>query len=93
MKPIHFEEVNKTFTAPPGMEDSVLPLPVWQGKDTEGNPQIISCWELSKEEIIEVANTGRVYLGIMSNGMPPVCVMAHNPIVNKSERDHEAKGD
>lgn len=85
MKPVHFDQVNKTFTAPPGMEETVLPLPVWQGPDQDGNPQIISCWELSKEEIIQVANTGKVWLAIMGTGMPPVCVMADSPFDNESE--------
>lgn len=85
MKPVHFDQVNKTFTAPAGMEESVLPLQVWQGPDVDGNQVIISCWELSKEEIIQIANTGRVYLSIMGSGMVEVSVMSESPFVNQNE--------
>lgn len=85
MKPVPFDQVNKTFTAPPGMEESCGDLPVWQGRDTDGTPLIISCWELTKEEIIQIANTGRVYLSVVGTQQPPVSVMAESPFVNETE--------
>ena len=80
MKPVDFPEKNFTFTKPSSMtDDQCGSLPVFKGQDANKVPVIISCWELTKDEMDEVAKTGKVYLQIFGNGMPPVYVGAENP--------------
>lgn len=81
MKPIKFSEANMKFTAPPGREQEVDDLPVF----SDGN-QIISCWELTDEELIEVIKTKKVYLGVMGNTTPPIMLMGKSPfVINNGE--------
>jgi hypothetical protein len=56
------------------MEEEVYTLDVYRdGK------QSVSCWELTADEKLEVARTGKVYLYVLGQGHPPVCVMGINP--------------
>jgi hypothetical protein len=87
MLPVSFPENNFVFTKPQGMTDEQCSdLPVWRGNvpvDEAGTmfPAIISCWQLSKEDIEEIQKTGRIWLSITATGMPPVSVFAENPFV------------
>lgn len=83
MHPIEFEEQNKVYQKPENMTDEQCkPLPVWQGNDAEGFPLIVSCWQLSADELKEINNnSGRVYLGVTARVQPPVWIMADNPFV------------
>lgn len=77
--PIDFKGQNFEFTAPPGMENQVRPLPVRKQMHHEYDvPEIVSCWELDEEERKQVAETGCVYLSILGEGMPPVYVSGTN---------------
>lgn len=80
MLPVEFEQCNFTFTKPASMTDEeCLPLRVFKGNDTLGTPVIISCWQLSKEDLEEIAKTGRIFLTICGNGMPPVSLQTESP--------------
>ena len=73
MTPIDFPESNFTFKRPADMTpEECGDLLVFKGLDTLGLPIIISCWELSEEDKIRIAETGKVWLTICGNGMPPV---------------------
>lgn len=58
MKPIEFEEQTNIATS---NEPNVEPLPCCL---LDG--QVISCWELTPEEIERVKETGKVYVSIAS---------------------------
>lgn len=78
-----FDESNSVLGPPPGMtEDQVYSLSVWQGMVyTEGlgeAPTTISCWKLTKEELVEINRTGRIWLGILGP-MPPAWVSGTKP--------------
>ena len=78
MRPVEFDEQNGTLSKPPSMTDEeCLPLPVFRdGKD------VISCWELNKEDLEEINKTGKIYLGILSgNTQPPVWLSVENPFI------------
>jgi hypothetical protein len=85
MLPTTFKESNFVFTKPKDMTDEqCFDLPVWKGNapcDEAGNqlPVIISCWKLSKEDLEEIQNTGKIWLSITGNGMPPVSLFTDNP--------------
>lgn len=85
MLPTTFPEQNCIFNKPADMtDDQCMALPVWKGEavcDDEGNkmPVIISCWQLSKEDLEEINRTGRVWLSITGAGMPPASVFTENP--------------
>lgn len=73
MLPVKFKESNFTFNKPQEMTDEqCMSLPVFKGTDVEGMPVIISCWQLSKEDLEELAKTGQIWLTITGHGMPPV---------------------
>ncbi len=78
MKPVAFEEANKTLTKPAGMADSECgPLPTY----TDG-ATCISCWGLTWRERLRVLFTGRVWLGVLSGqAQPPVWIKAEVPFV------------
>lgn len=68
--PFHFEGANKVLGAPSGQEDRCTSLPVF----SNGNC-CVSCWQLSSEEIAEVARTGKIYLSVwFGQTQPPVLI-------------------
>ena len=67
-------------------------LCVWKGQapvDDQGTmyPVIISCWQLSKEDLDEIQKTGKIWLSITGNGMPPVSVFTENPFEESIHAD------
>lgn len=77
MKPIKFDEVNKTYAE---NQPEYLPLPV----HAKGNEQseVVSCWELNGEEIGIIAKTKRLWLSIWTFGKPLQPIL---PTVNKGD--------
>lgn len=59
MKPAKFEEANVTVLPPEGVEGDGLPI--WKGKLPTGQPVIVSSWEISDEELVEIVRTRRVW--------------------------------
>lgn len=85
MLPVSFPEANLVFTKPEGWTDEQCSdLPVWKGQaplddnGTMGN-SIISCWQLSKEDLEEIQRTGRIWLSVSGTALPPVSVFTENP--------------
>lgn len=88
MQPIEFKEQNKVFTKPESMTDEQCQsLPVWMGKDTQGVPNIISCWEVTPQELLKINETGKIWLSVCGSGMPPVLLMAENPFVYDESKE------
>lgn len=74
-QPVEFDGSNMVLRAPEGAEN-VSDLPTF----TNGMCSV-SCWQLSKEEIAEVARTGRVFLSVFSGrSQPPVFVGAEQEV-------------
>jgi hypothetical protein len=73
-QPIGFEEANVTLGPPGGMEADVVPLPVRHSVDG----QLVSCWQLSADEIEEIVRTRKVWISVWGGmSQPPVFVMGH----------------
>jgi hypothetical protein len=82
MKGIPFTQANDILGAPKGMEKEVYGLPIYRHPD---EPWIISCWELTPEELAEVQRTGVVYLHVWSNTTFPVSIEAMSPFPETSK--------
>jgi hypothetical protein len=69
--PVDFEGANLIMAAPKGKEDEVLDLPVFK------HPQGLTfAVMLDDEEKAKVAETGIVWVSIMSHSMPPIGIGA-----------------
>lgn len=63
MKPIEFEGVNTTYAK---NQPEYLPLPAQRINDNT----IITCWELTDEEIKVLKKTKKLWLGVMTFNKP-----------------------
>jgi hypothetical protein len=61
MKPIQFDQCNKVFGE---HQPEVNPLPALQTK----NGDVVTCWELTPEEVEVVKQTGKIWLFVK---LPP----------------------
>lgn len=82
-KHVCFQESNLLLRAVPGPGDTVdsrtnevisngvriSDLHVYKDDD-----QIVSCWQLSAEEMLEVVRTGRIFVFVLGNLHPPIFV-------------------
>ncbi|MFA7505287.1 MAG: hypothetical protein WCZ28_11355 [Burkholderiaceae bacterium] len=68
-RPVEFAEANTLLLAPAGHEDSVAPLPVHRGDGC-----VVSCWQLSAEDLRRIAETGEIWLSVWGHTAPPVLV-------------------
>ena len=76
MIPVNFEEANDILRAE---NPEILPLPVEIIPGRSG--QINTCWELSKEEVERIQETGLIWLSVLSFGraIPPICLSVDRP--------------
>lgn len=75
-----FEQSNFVFDKPVDWTyDQCIALSVFKGFNGFNQPVVISCWKLTKEELEEVNKTGRIWLYIYGEGMPPVSIEGFNP--------------
>lgn len=89
MNPIKFPESNFTFTKPEDMTDEQCSsLAVCKATDSEGKPVIISCWQLTPEDMVKIQETGVVWLTIVGHGMPPVSVHSNSPFIHNPNKIH-----
>lgn len=86
MIPTSFADSNDFLNAPPGRENDIGPLCISHCVAPNGETVIVSCWKMTKEEIVEFARTGRIYLQVLHPTMPAVKLSPICPIVqNTSE--------
>lgn len=77
--PCSFEESNGVLGRPAAMSDDECgPLAVAHCVQ-DGYPVVVSCFKLTAEELAEVNRTGRIWLGIVGETMPPAWVSGHKP--------------
>lgn len=81
MIPTSFDESNGYLDRPPDMtDDECGPLSVF--RDSQ---YVISCWKLTVEELETLTRTGRVWLWIVGQSMPPVSLTVDSPFTKKTE--------
>lgn len=87
--PIDFAERNDVLRAPAGSKDNCTDLyihrnhdpalrveyPLDDGTIMKGHmPIVISVWELSNEELIHIAHSGRIYFQAWGHTHPPIYI-------------------
>lgn len=78
MKPVEFIGQNKVFGKD---QPEYLPLPVLMTED-----RVITCWELTDEELAEVILTKRIWLQILTHGVvQPQCLSVEQPFTLEPE--------
>lgn len=89
MEPSSFPEANAILGPPRGStEDDVGSLFVWRGL-YDGKRVVLSCWRLSQEELEEVKRTGRVWVYLWGESMPPALVSGEHPMFPQAEAKQE----
>lgn len=80
MLAVEFNQQNLILNKPEGMQDTECsPLPVHRGLDANNYPFMVSCWQLSKEDLEEINRTGIIWLHVVAIGHPPVLLTTENP--------------
>lgn len=92
MHPISFPQQNNVLGKPADMtDDQCNSLPVHHyeqevGKDEKGNsikwPSIVSCWQLTPEELEEVQRTGIIWVNTLGHTLAPFSLFTKNPFVS-----------
>jgi len=79
---VPFPEAN-LILGPPTPEDAaadtVYSLHVHRYRDLDGNPHVISKWQLSAEELEEVMRTGVIWFSCWGNTHPPIWLSGTDP--------------
>lgn len=89
MKPVQFPEQNVTFAAD---QPEYRNLPAF--KENNQPFTVVSCWELSPEELEEVKRTGKVWVSTLTFGNPlqPLRVEAFKSEVLITKQGNENGG-
>lgn len=87
MMPSAFDEENAVLDPPPGGRMGIESLSVCQTVDHVGTPVVVSCWKATREELDEIARTGRVWLIIMGETMAPAHVLGSSPFHVEDDSD------
>lgn len=69
MNPIKFEEQNVTYIAE-GCKD----LPAYKGEN-----QIISCWQLTEQDLETIKETGVIWFSVAGQSQPPIWLGTEKP--------------
>lgn len=81
MKPIKTQTSNAVYTLE-GCQD----LPVTKYTNADNNEEgVESVWELSPDELKQVQETGKIYLYIQGNVVPPVLLTTESMVYFKEE--------
>lgn len=82
-----FPESNNALSRPPGMTDEECEaLSVYRGLAPDGHSVVISCFKATREEREEFLRTGRIWLWVWGQTMPPVALGTQNPFEAPKER-------
>jgi len=89
MKPIKTDTCNAVYTLE-GLDN----LPVTRyTNDANLETGVESCWELTPDETKQVQETGRIYLYIQGNVVPPVLLTTESCIYFKEEGEADEEHD
>jgi hypothetical protein len=59
--------------------DQCEPLSVLCTRNADGFPVVISCWKIEVAELEEIFKTGRIWLTVIGDTMPPVWLEGRRP--------------
>lgn len=84
---IPFDEANTVLRAPTPEDaaaGTVYDLHVHRYRDLDGQPNVLSKWQLSDEELDEVNRTGVVWFNCWGETHPPMWISGSNPYARSS---------
>lgn len=85
--PVGFECANVLMLAAENMSsDECCDLPVYRDEH-----HIISCWRLTDDELETITETGVIWISVLGQGMPPVCVAAGSALIKVDGREPKAE--
>ncbi|PCG09884.1 hypothetical protein COA17_07405 [Sphingomonas ginsenosidimutans] len=91
---IPFPEANLVLRAPTPEDaaaGTVCDLHVHRYRDLDGNPQVLSKWQLSAEELAEVVRTGgTIWFNCWGGTHPPIWISGADPFVRAPAQAQEA---
>ena len=85
-KGIAFDEANTVLRAPTPEDaaaGTVYDLHVHRYRDFDGQPNVLSKWQLSPEELEEVARTGVVWFNCWGETHPPMWISGIDPYIRR----------
>jgi hypothetical protein len=86
---VPFADANLVLTAPTPEDaaaGTVYDLHVHRYRDLDGNPNVISKWQLSPEELAEVvANGGALWFGSWGETHPPIWISGTDPFIRSED--------
>lgn len=76
MQPLNFEGANIVYGA---KQPEYIPLPAEYRGGKSG--EILTCWELTPEELQRIQETGKIWVGVLTFGQPlqPLVVSVEKP--------------
>lgn len=87
---VEFPEANTILRAPTAEDaaaGTVYDLHVHRYRDLDGNPNIISKWKLSPEELaLVIASDGELWFGCWGQTHPPMWISGANPFRRKENK-------
>ncbi len=89
-KGIAFPEANLVLAAPTAEDiaaGTVYSLHVHRYRDLDGQSNVLSKWELTPEELAEVARTGVVWFNCWGATHPPMWISGHDPFARQENVD------
>lgn len=89
-QPVQFEQVNFTYNAPVGMEETCGDLPCFRKKaDGKGNaPLAISCWRFpTREQRLKFLRDGIMWMTVLMDGHPPVALSTETPFEQPEDKE------
>lgn len=79
--PCGFAESNTFLAAPPGTDEYTDTLEICSCHMPSGLPVMVSCWKITAEELLAIERTGRIWIGVIGNTMPPLFVAGEKPML------------
>jgi len=85
MIPSNFDQANSQLLPPEGMsEDEVGTLCAYRGVYEETDePFVVTCFKPTREELDEIEKTGRVWVIMLGESIPPISISSENPWESK----------
>jgi hypothetical protein len=78
MMSVPFPDANVELTAPPGLEDKILPIKAYSGPDGSGNHCFVTAWKPNRDDL-EAINRGEpIYIKVNSFGFAPMAVYTYD---------------
>ena len=94
--PTSFAESNAVLDKPPSMSyDECAAISIMRGSvglgGTENRmPVVMTCWKLTQEELDDINRTGRIWVLVCGETMPPMCVEGMKPEIRGDDENESA---